>query len=339
MNNIRSVFYPLHNMLSIERLIDFSGRKLILPFYHAVSDERLAHISNLYPLRSVDLFIKDLEFFCKYFQPVDIDFIYHHILHKMEFKRPVFHLTFDDGLREFYTLIAPVLEKKGIPATVFLNSGFLDNKALFYRYKVSLLIEELKKTSSEKVLDNLCDLFLFKQKSRDALTQRFLNLRYSDYTIIERAAEILGVDFDEYLKVHQPYLNSNEINDLISKGFTFGAHSKDHPYFREISMQEQKNQIKASFEAIESFFPIKDRYFSFPFSDDGVEKQLFDYLYDEENCKLSFGISGLKDDIRPFHLHRIPMEGTQTPAKKLIKSEYMYFLLKQLFNKNRITRL
>lgn len=48
-------------------------------------------------------------------------------------------------MRQCYDVILPILEAKGIPATFFINSGFIDNKDLFFRFKASFLIDELHK--------------------------------------------------------------------------------------------------------------------------------------------------------------------------------------------------
>ena len=55
-----------------------------------------------------------------------------------------FLLTFDDGFREIYDIIAPILLDKGIPATFFISSGFLDNRELCYQHKASLLVEKVR---------------------------------------------------------------------------------------------------------------------------------------------------------------------------------------------------
>ncbi len=70
-------------------------------------------------------------------------------------------------------------------------------------------------------------------------------------------------------------------------------------------------------------FLLKEKYF--PFSDDEIKIELFNYLYNVENCKISFGISGIKDDFSKFNLHRIPMENNNKSAEELIKFEYFYF--------------
>ncbi|MBK9043176.1 MAG: polysaccharide deacetylase family protein [Saprospiraceae bacterium] len=54
-----------------------------------------------------------------------------------------FLLSFDDGLKECYEIILPILLKKNLKAIFFINTGFLDNKALFYRFKISLIWEKI----------------------------------------------------------------------------------------------------------------------------------------------------------------------------------------------------
>ena len=51
--------------------------------------------------------------------------------------------------------MAPILVKKGVPATFFINSGFVDNKALFYRHCESLEIEFGHDFSQQQILDFL----------------------------------------------------------------------------------------------------------------------------------------------------------------------------------------
>ena len=55
-----------------------------------------------------------------------------------------FLLSFDDGLSSFYQTIAPILEEESIKAINFVNTDFLDNRELFFRYKVNLIIDKLK---------------------------------------------------------------------------------------------------------------------------------------------------------------------------------------------------
>jgi peptidoglycan/xylan/chitin deacetylase (PgdA/CDA1 family) len=250
--------------------------------------------------------------------------------------KPLMHLTFDDGLKEIYTNVAPLLEKKGIPATLFINTGFIDNQDIFYRYKVSLLIDAYKK--NQKFSREISNILHVEQQNDSKIYEALSRLTRNDLLKINQVAKILEIDIQEYLINEQPYLNTSQVLDLLKKGYTVGSHSVDHPLFKTIQVEEQKNQVTESFNWLKSKFNLQHYYFSFPFSDEEIGREFFNWLYDNQNCRLSFGISGPKRDFCKYHLHRIPMEGTLRPARDIIKTEYIYFLMKALFNKNDIQR-
>ncbi|WP_299824635.1 polysaccharide deacetylase family protein [uncultured Pontibacter sp.] len=336
--NLRALFGNFHTYTSIGMLLRLTQQNILLPFYHSISDHHLAHISNLYQMRSSSLFIKDLEFYLQHYKPISLHELNQLVASGEKPAKPVFHVTFDDGLRELYTVVAPILEQKGIPATIFINTGFIDNTQLFYRYKVSLLVEALQSIKSTQAQKQLADTLGIKPAGKEAIKLQLLQLGYNDQATIHMVANLLEVDFDAYLKEKQPYLTSPEIKRLMAKGFTFGSHSIDHPHFNSISFDEQKRQVNQSFETMKTLLGIRDKYFSFPFGDDGVSLEFMRWLQEEANCSLTFGISGFKSDFSPTHLHRIPMEGTLKEADNLVKSEYLYYMAKAAVKKNTIQR-
>ncbi|NCB09485.1 MAG: hypothetical protein EOM73_15150, partial [Bacteroidia bacterium] len=91
-----------------------------LPFYHVVSDQKLPHIQN-YPFRTVRQFQSELDFFLKHFKPVSLQYL----IENPKTTEKIFHISFDDGLKECAEIIAPILLQKGIPATFFINPGFV----------------------------------------------------------------------------------------------------------------------------------------------------------------------------------------------------------------------
>ena len=111
---------------------NLSNQRLIIPLYHSLKAyENQDFISPLYQLRTVETFEKDLEYFLKHFKPISLEDLILLNKKKEQPKTPSFHITFDDGLSSFYQVAAPLLEKKGIPATCFLNNDFIDNQELF----------------------------------------------------------------------------------------------------------------------------------------------------------------------------------------------------------------
>lgn len=169
MTNIRNHIQPIASLFSLNSLVSLSGQRLVLPFYHAVSDEELPHISALYPHKSVASFIKDLDTLLQYFEPIDLQQLIQLVQNKEQPRKPVFHLSFDDGLREVYEIVRPILLDKGIPATAFINTAFIDNKALFYRYGESLKTNNI---DPQEFL-NTCKPYMSTQQIRQWLDDGF----------------------------------------------------------------------------------------------------------------------------------------------------------------------
>jgi len=334
--DVRRLLHPVSKLFSIQQLVNITSQKIILPFYHTISDNYLPHVSNLYKIKTVKEFEKDIEYLCKHFKPVSIDELVAIVYQQKALTQPIFHLTFDDGFNETYTIVAPILQQKGIPATIFANTDFVDNKELFYRCKVSLIIKALtlKKHLKNKVIKILNEAGVHGNK----ITEQLLKLTFNQTETINLFAKELELDFEKHLIEQQPYLTTQQIKHLIKQGFSIGSHSLNHPHFKHIGIAEQKRQIKESFKYLSNNFNINQNYFSFPFSDEGVNAGLFNWMYEEMNCKLSFGISGLKKDFSKFHLHRIPFEAELKEAEHIIKSEYFYYYLKSFLKKNTINR-
>ena len=132
--------------LPLSLLLKNAGGGPLVLFYHAVSDHPLPHINNLYRTKNVEEFEGDLDYLLrsKYF-PLCLDDLKSFILQRDSVPPKSFYLSFDDGLREMSDVVAPILKRKGLHATFFVSSGFLDNLDLSYRFKVSLLIDRVLK--------------------------------------------------------------------------------------------------------------------------------------------------------------------------------------------------
>lgn len=225
-------------------------------------------------------------------------------------KEPCFHITFDDGLSEIYDTVAPILMKRKIPATFFINTDFIDNKNLFYRFKASILAERVEANG-------------------------LLEVTFNEKEQTDEFAKTLNIDFNEYLEKVKPYLTILQVKELINQGFTIGAHSQNHPLYCLLDEKEQINQTLESINYLKKEFGLDYSVFSFPFTDDGVSKSFFKAI--EPQVDLTFGSAGIKKDSVKFNLQRIPMEKNES-AEQLIKTQYFYCFLKKFFGRNKIVR-
>ena len=321
-----------YNMLSV-----FAGQKLLIPLYHVVSDTEVPHIKHLYQVKTTKQFNKDLDFLLKYYEPIHYLELEKLVLSKSKIRKPCFLLTFDDGLREFYDVIAPILQQRSIPAICFLNSAFIDNKALFYRYKVSLLLNHISKYKLS-IQHSVEQWLSAKVNKRVDLKRLLLSITYSEVPILDELAAYLSINFDEYLSDRKPYLTSNQIIELQGKGFCFGGHSIDHPRYCLLNFDEQIRQTQLCMEHICKHFSINYKAFAFPFSDEGVTVDFFDKIYNNHIIDISFGTAGLKKDNFMQHLQRIPMERAEMLAERIIKEQMLICTIRNMLGRNIIAR-
>jgi peptidoglycan/xylan/chitin deacetylase (PgdA/CDA1 family) len=318
----------ISSLMPLKPLVNLTSQKIIMPVLHTVCDSPAPHIKHLYKPKTINTFEKDLDFLLKHYEAIDFPTFKDAILSKHYSKKRQFILSFDDGLSEFNDIIAPILLKKGVPAICFLNSDFIDNKDIFYRYKASIIIESAIPNPS---ITRKSDIKDFKN--------RILSIDYNQRDLLDKFADDNGISFIEYLNKNQPYLSSEQIRSLIKKGFCFGSHSCNHPEYNTISFDEQTRQTIESTKIICNDFKLDHRAFAFPFTDYGVSTEFFDKIYAKPlGPEISFGCAGLKMDVSHRHFQRIPIETSNLSAKRIIKTEYLYYLIKSIFKKNKIKR-
>ena len=343
MNRAKKLFFrittPFSPIIGEKKLQTWLNNRLILPLYHAVSFESPSHLKYLYRIKNEAQFKLDIEALLKLAQPVGLAEIIEHSKNNEFFKMPVFHISFDDGLREFYDVAAPILHEKGIPATCFLNNAFIDNKDIFFRFKSSILIEKLHKARTGSEEWKIFHEWVKKNKFPEGYYRKTLkSIRYDKRSLIDDLAADMGVDFRDYLKKEKPYMTSDQIKDLVNKGFTIGAHSLDRPDYSKLSEEEQLQQTQMSVDDICTRFNLNYRVFSFPFTDDGIKTSLFYKLQKDNITDLTFGCAGMKKDSIKTNYQRIPVEIYQETIPGILKKEQMYNKLLKLFGKDKIIR-
>jgi peptidoglycan/xylan/chitin deacetylase (PgdA/CDA1 family) len=224
-NFLFPIFSLVKPVIPLKIRIGLSGQKLIFPFYHAVTDVVPPHLDQLYKIKAEKEFEKDLDFLLRNFIPVSLEEV---VNTNKKITRPSFHLSFDDGLREVCDYIEPVLTRKGIPATFFINPDFVDNKELFFRYKASVLIHFAGSYQKEywKDFHEYCEDHNIAGKN---IREICLSVNYQERQMLDDIASVFDFSFPFYLNEYQPYLNTIQLKSLAAKGFTLGAHSLDHP--------------------------------------------------------------------------------------------------------------
>ncbi len=333
MDKPRQILSFITPVIPLNPMIRVSGQKLIFPLYHAASDDCPSHLKHLYHIRSCKEFEKDIDELCRYFEPLSPEILRAPGKLKKR-KKPGFILSFDDGLREIKDYVEPILSRKGIPAILFVNNAFIDNRAMFFRYKASVLCDIILKDKNNKLpgseIAHTLGLPLY---DKPKVVAAILKVRYLQKSTLDALADLVEFDITRYLTEIKPYLNSSEITELQEKGIHIGAHSYDHPMFTDLNEEQMKFEVTASLEDIEQRFSPPVRFFAFPFTDSGVSERVINSVFQNRPHAI-FGTAGLKKEKHNFHYQRIPFEKSAGSVINYLKAEYLYYILKSPFGKN-----
>ncbi|MBK7231048.1 MAG: polysaccharide deacetylase family protein [Saprospiraceae bacterium] len=306
--------------------------KIILPFYHSICDQELKHIKHLYPIKSVREFEKDLDFLLKHYHPVLLT-------EKLSLDsnlKDQFLLSFDDGLKECYEIILPILLKKNLKAIFFINTGFLDNKALFYRFKISLIWEKILTDGlNPQQFGEITKQFNLENYRE--IENYLFSINWSNQHLLEPLASIINLDFEDYLKNSKPYLSSTQLEEMQELGFIIGGHSHTHPLYAKIDEQTRMNETEKCMEELEGYrneFSV----FSFPFSDHGIGTDQLLQMKEQAKLNYLFGSAGIRDEINLFHLQRIPMEKRTVEARSILCFQLLKYKFLSILGKNIVRR-
>lgn len=313
----------------------------LFPYHHLVSDEDVLHVKHLYRFKNIAQFTTDLDYLLKYYKPIEVKDVCDAVAHNQPLPANGFLLTFDDGFREAYDIIAPILKRKGVPAIFFLNPAFLDNRELFYRCKISLLIDQLIKMQQKAgLLQDVCiTLGLTKNGSLQQATNELKKINDKTDSTLDLLAEKLDVSFENYLKKEQPFLSSNQVRELMDMGFSVGGHSWDHPYYKLLSEDKQIEQTIQSMAFVRDELQAPNRLFSFPHSDADISQSFFDRIKDRpDSIDVYFGIQNQKEEGWNKMIQRFNAERPDVPMRWQLHGMLMLSFLQKSMGKHKVVR-
>ncbi len=186
----------------------------------------------------VDVFESQLRFLLKHFRPVRAADLATQI---EPLGGPVFAVTFDDGYEDNLTLAAPVLERLGIHATIFLTTEFIGTDRRFWWEQLGALLRETNtpRLRVDPVAPGLrqrwempaslpLSSYAERERAHWLLSMALMRTPPSEIdAILDDFAEDLGVRLRSHGR-DVPLLNWDQARQLRRRGFDLGAHGLSH---------------------------------------------------------------------------------------------------------------
>jgi peptidoglycan/xylan/chitin deacetylase (PgdA/CDA1 family) len=171
-------------------------------------------------------------------------------------------ITFDDGYANNCELALPLLRQRGLPATVFVASGYLNGGAMFN----DVVLESLRVAPAEIDLSE-ADLGRYQlgdiNSRRDIAGELILKLKYRPPQERARRASALaracGLPNPPNLM-----MSDEQVRHLHDNGIEIGAHTVMHPMLTAVSDADVRQELAANREYLERLVGAPIRSFAYP---------------------------------------------------------------------------
>jgi len=308
---------------------------VFMPFYHGVAELPASFQQPLYRVPTPQQFEQELDKLLRHFHPLSLaEYMKNQRVVKVG-NKPIMILSFDDGLQSIYAHVAPMLLRKGVPAVFFVNSAFVDNKSLFYRYKAAIVYDQCQKLSPQSAVYNQLRTLLGTSQS---ITWELLSkLDHSGEDVLDEVLQVLSFDIPEFLANEKPYMSLRQLKDLEAKGFLIGSHGFMHFMYNKLCPSERLADFTSGMDFIKSNFHPPILSFSFPFTDAGLTYAEVEQLKRAHEADVFMGCAGFKKEKYPWHLQRVPMDDFRHVPGHLWKM-YAEYRVKQLMGRHMVKR-
>ncbi|MFH1776266.1 MAG: polysaccharide deacetylase family protein [Candidatus Omnitrophota bacterium] len=196
-------------------------------------------------------------------------------------------ITFDDGYKDIFEVIYPILRKLNLPATVFLTTGYIGKDELPWWDKISYII---KKTQKEQIKVKCLGDQIYNLKNLQAkklLIQDFTKAAkgMSDVELkkaVKETEEELRVVIDKNLE-KDLFVTWQEITEMLQNSrIEFGAHTVNHKILTKTAdYSELHYEMSMSKDMIEEKINKKINVFSYPNGDErSFNKEIKNMLRD-----------------------------------------------------------
>ena len=240
----------------------FVGGEVAFPVlsYHRVNDAG----DPFFPAMSTAVFEQHMAHLARSYRVLTVEDLVDR-MRRGRLPRNAIALTFDDGYRDNLTHAAPILARYGLPATVFLTTGFIgtaeapwfDRIALAFKNTTAKSIVapwggrvELSSTG-DRLAAVACALEYFKGLGQDEFERRLNEL-----------LALLGIEargaFPGWM------LSWDDVLALRRLGFSIGAHTVSHPILSRVGMERARAEIVGSRAMIEKACGFAPTAFAYP---------------------------------------------------------------------------
>lgn len=250
---------------------------LVIAYHRVVEDFRASAAHSMAPLlTSARTFEAHLDWIGQRYRYVTLDELAAWTEGKRRFEQPVAAITFDDGYADVYRNAFPILQRKGIPAAVFVVTDVVGTPRLQVHDEVHLLMGaayERWRDPARRLLELLHELEFpepmlarVRAVARDPVRATWVLLEILSQAAVEQWVERLREDAGpaEDQAEDQRAMDWDMLRAMSRAGIVIGTHSRTHPRLSNEGWDKLLDETCGSRAAAERELGTRVEHFAYP---------------------------------------------------------------------------
>jgi peptidoglycan/xylan/chitin deacetylase (PgdA/CDA1 family) len=250
------------------RIGNFRNTALTVVCYHRIGhplqDRFVGFTPNI--SASPEGFERQIDYLCEHFSPIGISELNEFINgHGRLPSRPVL-ITFDDGYKDNAEIAWPVLQRRKLPAVVFLATDHIGTARPFLWDFAAFCFHYTEKPFAD--VPQLGPTHLTSWTDRARASEKWM-LRSKSLPASDRwfAAQALrrslavGIPDKAFSDL---YMTWDDVRRLAQQGLDFGGHTRTHSILTKLSTDEARGEIVGSYDRIASELGRRPAAFAYP---------------------------------------------------------------------------
>ena len=249
-------------------MIDYfiKKKRLLVLMYHRV-------LEQADPFRpgdpSADVFAMQMDVLKKYFNVLHINDAVDGLKNNSLPARAV-TITFDDGYLDNFTLALPIMERAGLPFTIFVTTGYLNGRCMWN----DAVIELVRNYQGDTI--DIPGISLGTQRVRTTdqkilcVNKLLSDLKYipllERYARVEELSDSLGVKIPKNLM-----MSEDDLMKVSARGVEIGGHTVNHPILTKMNLDQAYQEILEGKQRLENLLDRAVDYFAYPNGKPGTD--------------------------------------------------------------------
>jgi len=222
-------------------------------------------------------------------------------------------VTFDDGYRDLYEVAYPLLQARGVRATCFLCSGFLDREAGAWWDEIAWMARHSRGTQLAPGPWSQTPLSLERvdlETTIERLVRAFWELDPKQgRDFLERLAQ--ATDAGRRPPSPDDWMTWGMARTMAASDHLIGAHTQTHPVLSRLSPADQGREIAISMDRIGSELGERPRWLAYPVGTRRAFTAATMQAASEAGLELAFSNYGgyvTRHSFAPYDVRRVPSE-------------------------------